>query len=46
MPHDILLRTTTRASKNVVDLERPPKLPNPVDEGSQPQADLPYELPL
>ena len=43
MPHTRLVRTTTRASENVIDRERPSKLPNPVDEGSQPQADLPNQ---
>ena len=38
MPHTSLIRTTTRASENVIDRERPSKLPDPVDEGSQPQA--------
>ena len=43
MPLTKLVRTTTRASENVADLERPSKLLNPVDEGSQPQADFPYQ---
>ena len=43
MPHTSLIRTTTRASENVIDRERPSKLPNQVDTGSQTQADLPNQ---
>ena len=43
MPLTRLVRTTTRASENVADRERPSKLLIPVDEDSQPQVNLPYE---